>query len=190
MFGCKKLRNRATISQYIPAFSSSAGDNKPFRILIMKTKTEFSPTVFLLSACQFLGAFNFLIILWLKGTTIPEPVASRAIPIFLTFSVIALFTGSLELLMGIRKHDPWLTSKALGLLVASLVLFDLWLSHGSIRFRDILLLAVSGLAAVPMLGAQIVAFRSGKKQKMRNEQNEGDKLEHPRIPSPCRPRLS
>jgi hypothetical protein len=102
---------------------------------------------------------NGLSLIWFKGTTISEPLAFRVIPLMLVFSVIGVINGARLLVIGIRKTDAALKSQAIGFWLLGLFLLDIGLAGGSIMTRDIVLLMLSGLFALPAIWRQWIAFR-------------------------------
>lgn len=63
-----------------------------------------------------------------------------------------------------REVDLWMVGLAASIVLASLVLFDLWDSRGEITTRDIVLLILSGVAALPAVGSQLSALPRQKNE--------------------------
>jgi len=126
---------------------------------------EFNSTILFLSVCQFLAVFAALLLIWAKGTTIPEQFVSRAAPVFLVSAIVGLVGGVREFLVAYRRGDLALKAKAIGLLLAVIVLFDVWLSQGIVKARDIATLILSGLAVVPVHGVQIASILEKQKER-------------------------
>ena len=120
---------------------------------------EFSPGVLFVALCQFLAVFNGLLILWFMGTSLPEPFASRASPMFVLFGGASLFAGCLDYWSAIRKCTKWLKLKAVAWWLIAIVLFDVWVSDGTVRGRDIALLIISCLGLIPIIWTQALALR-------------------------------
>ena len=66
----------------------------------------------------------------------------------------------------VREGDLWMVGFGASVFLASLVLFDFWDSRGEVRTRDIVLLILSGVAALPAVGSQLFAWTRKEEEEV------------------------
>jgi len=98
------------------------------------------------------------------GTQMPPPWSTTARFLFLAFGTATAVTSLRLLWIFGREVDLWMVGLAASIVLASLVLFDLWDSRGEITTRDIVLLILSGVAALPAVGSQLSALPRQKNE--------------------------
>jgi hypothetical protein len=123
---------------------------------------NFNTLILFFASCQFLAIFSALVILFLKGVVISEPLFSTLRPFHLFFSGVCLYAGGMDIWISIRKNYKGFKLKALSFWFLAIVLFDIWKSEGIIWRRDIFFLVLSGLLVLPSIWFQITALRKNE----------------------------
>jgi hypothetical protein len=144
--------------------------NKP--VPLSRSNSGGQPNKFLLfvASCQFLATMNALILIWIYGTKIPEPLFTKARLLFPLIGTLALMISFRQSWIAIRKSHLWLLLKGVGLFLGALVLFDIWNSQGEVRARDIILLVASSLVVLPTIGVQLVVLHNQRGGQRKREE--------------------
>jgi hypothetical protein len=140
-----------------------ASDPIPVNREIPNVTHKFIPLHLFISICQFVAITNALVLIWLMGTQMPPPWSATARFLLLVFGTATAVTSLRLLWIFGREGDLWMVGLAASIVLASLVLFDLWDGRGEVRIRDIVLLILSGVAALPAVGSQLSAWHRQKK---------------------------
>ena len=125
---------------------------------------SYDKLTLLFAATQFLAASNALIVMAATGWDMPDGMVTQVKPLFLIFGVLAGLSGLIETLGAYKRGDWYLAVKAVGVLVASVLLVDLW--YTSIRFdrRIVVMIVLVGVSALPILVSQIYAIVTERKK--------------------------
>lgn len=122
---------------------------------ILEVTHKFKPFHLFISVCQLVAITNAILLIWLMGAPIPPPWSTTVQFLFLAFGTVTAVTSLRLLWIFVRASDSWMVGFAASMIVASLVLFDLWDSRGEVRTRDLVLLILSGVAALLAVGGQL-----------------------------------